>query len=267
MIASRMHRPRLLPATIAAMALLLVVKSVSLVWAATASPPSGPVKGGPGSPGAAASAPDTSAPPQGGDKPATRTAAGIAETKTPGTAAAASGSAQGSGEAGGPAADTAAQPPVSNAERALLLDLRKRRASLDERGRELDQRGAVLSAAETKLASRVEQLSGLQARLEQLESERRAHDDANWSGLVHVYETMKPREAAAIFDALDMQVLLAVLDRMQPRKAAPVLAAMQPDRARLATQMLAELRTRAVTPPAPAHAGGEAGAGAALPKG
>jgi len=45
-----------------------------------------------------------------------------------------------------------------------------------------------------------------------------------------------------------MQVLLGVLDRMSDRKAAPILAAMQPDRARLATQMLAEMRTRAVTP-------------------
>jgi flagellar motility protein MotE (MotC chaperone) len=66
---------------------------------------------------------------------------------------------------------------------------------------------------------------------------------------VHVYEAMKPRDAATIFDALDMQVLLQVLDRMQDRKAAPVLAAMQPDRARLATQLLAEMRLRAVAPP------------------
>ena len=147
-----------------------------------------------------------------------------------------------------------AGPAVSAAERSLLLDLRRRREALEARERALDQRNAVLAAAETKLASRVEQLGALQAKLEQLDSDRRAHDDANWSGLVHVYETMKPREAASIFDALDMQVLLAVLDRMQPRRAAPVLAAMQPERARLATQMLAEMRTRAVTPPAMATA-------------
>jgi flagellar motility protein MotE (MotC chaperone) len=35
---------------------------------------------------------------------------------------------------------------------------------------------------------------------------------------------------------------------MSERKVAPILAAMQPERARLATQLLAELRTRAVTP-------------------
>ena len=46
---------------------------------------------------------------------------------------------------------------------------------------------------------------------------------------------MKPRDAAAIFNDLDMPVLLQVLDRMKEAKAAPILAAMQPDRAREAT--------------------------------
>jgi flagellar motility protein MotE (MotC chaperone) len=229
---SAMHRPRLLPATIVAMALLLLLKSVSLVWAATGGSAPGPASGtaggsGGGSAGAAVGA-GNGAPPG---------AAGAAAV--PATAA-------------GPAMRAAMAPepaaPVSEAERALLLDLRHRRDALDARGRALDERSAMLAAAESRLSARVDQLGALQTKLEQLESDRQAHDDANWSGLVHVYETMKPREAAQIFDALDMQVLLAVLDRMQPRRAAPVLAAMQPDRARLATQMLAEMRTRAITP-------------------
>jgi len=40
------------------------------------------------------------------------------------------------------------------------------------------------------------------------------------------------------------------MDRMQARKLAAVMAAMNPDRARLATQMLAAMRNRAVTPAA-----------------
>jgi flagellar motility protein MotE (MotC chaperone) len=139
--------------------------------------------------------------------------------------------------------------PVSDEEKALLLDLRKRREVLEARAHELDQRDGVMAAAEKKLAARVEELAALQTRLETLEAARQQHDAQNWAGLVHVYENMKPRDAAVIFDALDMQVLLGVLDRMNERKAAPILAAMEPDRARLATQMLAEMRTRSVTPP------------------
>jgi len=142
-----------------------------------------------------------------------------------------------------------ADPPVSEAERSVLLDLRQRREALDARSHQMDQRAAELDAADRRLADRVQQLSALQARLEAMEAARQAHQAENWTGLVKVYEAMKPRDAAVIFDALDMQVLLQVLDRMQDRKAAPVLAAMQPDRARLATQLLAEMRTRAITPP------------------
>jgi flagellar motility protein MotE (MotC chaperone) len=113
-----------------------------------------------------------------------------------------------------------------------------------------------MQAAQSKLSTKVSELNVLQSKLEALEAARQSHDSANWTSLVHIYETMKPRDAATIFDALDMQVLLGVLDRMAERKAAPILAAMQPERARLATQMLAELRTRAVTPAGETPAGG-----------
>jgi flagellar motility protein MotE (MotC chaperone) len=56
---------------------------------------------------------------------------------------------------------------------------------------------------------------------------------------------MKPRDAALIFNELDMQVLLQVVDRMKEAKAAAVMAAMQPDKARQVTTELARMRTRA----------------------
>ncbi len=213
-----MRRPRLLPATIVAMGLLLVVKSVSLVSAATAPP-------------AQAASVDATHPPVASGGPMSAVVAPVA---APAAAAAVEAKPQ--------------EPPVSDAERGLLLDLRHRRAELDRRARMLDQRESVLSAAQARLSARVDELTALQAKLEALESARESHDSANWAGLVRIYEAMKPRDAAVIFDALDMQVLLAVLDRMADRKAAPILAAMQPDRARLATQLLAEQRTKAVTP-------------------
>ena len=148
--------------------------------------------------------------------------------------------------------DTASGPAdlqMSESERQVLLSLRARREQLDARERLLSEREAEITAADKRLGERVQELQALQTRLEGLESGRQQHRAENWAGLVKMYEAMKPREAAAIFDALDMQVLLQVLDRMQERRAAPVLAAMQPDRARLVTQLLAEMRTRATAPP------------------
>ena len=147
-------------------------------------------------------------------------------------------------------------PPVSAAELQLLQDLRGRRAQLDQRERALSERESILNAAEHQLTSRIADLAALQKRLEQLEADRHAHEEANWAGIVKVYETMKPREAAAIFNDMDMPVLLQVMDRMKDSKAALVLGAMQPDRARSLTAQLAAMRTRAITvPPAPASGG------------
>ncbi len=227
----RLKAPRLLTTTIGAMSALLVLKSVTLVQAA-AEEPGGAMAAQAAPLPQPAKAADTA---QDAAKPAAS-----AGTTPPGAAPAA--------------------PPMSDSERVVLLSLRARREALDERARALDQRAAELAAADKRLEERVTQLTALQTRLESLESDRQARRTENWAGLVKTYEAMKPREAAAIFDALDMQVLLQVLDRMQERRAAPVLAAMQPDRARLATQLLAEMRTRAITPP-------EAAPPTAIPKG
>ena len=133
---------------------------------------------------------------------------------------------------------------VSQSERALLQDLVKRRDQLDVREHSLDARNNLMEATEQRLQSKITQLTELQASLNQLDVARKQRQDSNWSGLVKIYESMKARDAASIFDVLDMHVLLEVLDRMNERKAAAVLAAMQPERARLATQMLAQKRLR-----------------------
>ena len=73
-------------------------------------------------------------------------------------------------------------------------------------------------------------------------------EDTSWQGLVKLYEAMKPRDAATIFNDLEMPVLLQVVDRMKEAKAAPVLAAMQPDKARDLTAKLAQMRTQRDTP-------------------
>jgi flagellar motility protein MotE (MotC chaperone) len=53
---------------------------------------------------------------------------------------------------------------------------------------------------------------------------------------------MKPKEAARIFDTLEMDVLLSVIGKMNERKMSPILASMDPDKAREVTIKLAEQR-------------------------
>jgi flagellar motility protein MotE (MotC chaperone) len=254
--------PRLLPMTIAAMAALLVVKSETLVRAAVpSSAEAAPPAATPPDAAPPAAAPPAPTPPAAAPAAAVKPAetkpaeAKPAEMKTadmkPGDGKPPRAKPADAGAAVPPKQDVA--PPISESERALLLDLRKRSGELDAREAAIGAREAVLSAAETRLTRRLDELGALQKRLEALEAARSAHDEANWQGLVKLYESMKPRDAAVIFNDLDPSVLLPVLDRMKDRNAAQVLAAMLPDRARLATTELAQLRAHAnAAPGAPA---------------
>lgn len=223
----RIPTPRILPLTIAVMAALLAVKSVGLVRAAAMS--------------AENSSTLMVASAQASEKPA--------EKKPAEKPAAAHGS-----PSPKPAAEEAAappiptEPPISDSERAVLLELRQRGQELDARETTLSARESMLAAAEQKLSARVSELMTLQKRLEALDAGREQREEASWQGLVKVYETMKARDAATIFNDLAPNVLLNVLDRMKDSKAAPVLAAMNPDKARDITAQLAQLRTQRNAP-------------------
>ncbi|MGG5808798.1 MotE family protein [Falsiroseomonas sp. CW058] len=149
-----------------------------------------------------------------------------------------------------PAAPAAAAPAPAEAaaERSVLEALRARRAEIDAREQAAAAREVVVAAAERRLMQRVEELSAMQGRLEALERERASREEAGLRGLVRLYEGMRPRDAAAIFDDLDMPVLVRIVDRMREAKAAPVLGAMRPDRARQLTAELARLRAERPDP-------------------
>ncbi|MBR0674493.1 hypothetical protein GXW76_25225 [Roseomonas soli] len=138
----------------------------------------------------------------------------------------------------------AAADPAAQAERALLEQLRARRAEIEAREQAVAAQEVMLQAAERRLSRRIEELAALQQRLEGLDRARGDREEAGWRGLVRTYETMRPRDAAAIFNDLEMPVLVEILDRMGERKAAPVIGAMRPEQARLVTTELARHRAR-----------------------
>jgi flagellar motility protein MotE (MotC chaperone) len=160
--------------------------------------------------------------------------------------------AQASSPAQPPAAPASAVPapmaeepsPEQRAERALREGLRARRIELEGREQALAARELVLAAAERRLTQRIEEMAALQQRLQSADQALGAREEAGWRQMVKLYEGMRPRDAAAIFDDLEMPVLVQLVDRMREAKAAPVLGAMKPDRARLLTAELARHRAR-----------------------
>jgi flagellar motility protein MotE (MotC chaperone) len=124
----------------------------------------------------------------------------------------------------------------------LLQALSKRRKTLEKRERQLAQRQALLKAAEQQLVSRRAELLDIKQKVEQLLKLANKKEMKRINNLVKIYENMKPRDAAVIFNGLEHAVLLEVVERMKVRKVAPVIGAMDPNKARRVTKSLAGRR-------------------------
>jgi flagellar motility protein MotE (MotC chaperone) len=131
---------------------------------------------------------------------------------------------------------------LTQAEMDLLQQLAERRDRVEKREQEIEVRSAMLKAAETRIDKKVEEMKNLQATIERLLAAYDEQQEKKVTSLVKIYETMKPKEAAKIFEELEMDVLLMVVERINSRRLAPILAAMNPQKAREVTVELSRLR-------------------------
>ncbi|GAA4251520.1 hypothetical protein GBZ26_14220 [Azospirillum formosense] len=136
--------------------------------------------------------------------------------------------------------DNAALGPVKNEE--LLQHFAERRAEIERRTKDLEQREALLTAAEKRIDQKVQEMEKVRTDIQKLMRQGDEKQTAQLESLVKIYETMKPKEAARIFEELDMPVLLGVVEKMKETKTAPILAAMDPLKAKELTSALIERR-------------------------
>jgi flagellar motility protein MotE (MotC chaperone) len=134
----------------------------------------------------------------------------------------------------------------SAAERAILERLQERRQELEKRARELDIREGLIADAEKRVESKLMQIKEGQQQLATAAQKKEEAEAARFKSLVTMYESMKPRDAAKIFDRLEVNVLLQVASMMNPRSMSEILALMTPDRAE---QLTVERANRAKTSP------------------
>ena len=131
---------------------------------------------------------------------------------------------------------------VTQAEFQVLQRLSDRREELDKLRRDLALRENLLAATEKKLNEKMTELNGLKAKIEGLLKKHDEEQDAKLNSLVKIYETMKPKNAARIFEQLEMDILLDVVERMREAKTSLIFAAMDPSKAKAITSRLAERR-------------------------
>ncbi|MDX1401441.1 MAG: hypothetical protein R3245_05930, partial [Kiloniellales bacterium] len=94
---------------------------------------------------------------------------------------------------------------------------------------------------EARIEEKIAELEALKIRIEALMAENEKRNDAQIESLVKIYGAMKPKEAARIFETLEMRILIEVFRNMKERTSAAILAKMNPGRAQALTLELAEL--------------------------
>ncbi len=124
----------------------------------------------------------------------------------------------------------------------VYKDLQARRQMIETKEQELAKREALLTAATKEMDQKVKELTGLRDEIQGLLKKQSTEEAASTQRLVKIYEGMKPKDAARIFNTLDMDILLSVVSNMSERKSAPIIAQMDPERARSLTLFLAEQR-------------------------
>lgn len=133
---------------------------------------------------------------------------------------------------------------VTVTEQQLLARLAARRTELQQYEQDLVLRSAIVDAAEKRIGERTATLEALEAQISTLVDQREQMETGQFAGIVAMYESMKPKDAANIFNNLEMEVLLRVAKTMSPRKMAPILAAMSAPRAQELTVQMAALADR-----------------------
>jgi len=130
----------------------------------------------------------------------------------------------------------------SAAEKEVLESLLARRKKLEERDRALQLREKLLEAAEKRVEQRIAELKTIEQRIEETFGKQEEESKAQLKNLVSMYQNMKPKDAARIFDRLDMNIMIGVVQQMSARKMAPILAKMD---SAVAQRLTVELAKRA----------------------
>jgi len=157
----------------------------------------------------------------------------------------------------------AAPPPerlLSPAERAILERLSERRNELEARAKDLDMRESLLKAAEKQLETRINELRDLESRANSAQQSKAENEAQNLKNLVTMYDNMKAKDAAKIFDRLDMRVLIEVASLINPRRMSDIMAQMTPEAAeRLTIELAARAKEKGSATELPKIEGRQAG--------
>lgn len=126
----------------------------------------------------------------------------------------------------------------TNSEIMILQELAERREILDARSKEIDKRALQLKVAEDEIDRKIAQLKKYEERLIELTNQYNKKEKENIDSLVKLYTAMKPKDAARIFNTLDLEITVAILKGMKPSTTSTIISQMNSERAQEITAVL-----------------------------
>jgi len=109
----------------------------------------------------------------------------------------------------------------------------------------------LLRATEGRITKRIDEMKGMEAKLGEAAKAKDEGNSQQISDLVKMYESMKAKDAARVFDKLDIALLAEIARQMNPKKLGDVVAKMAPDQAEKLTVELSNRRRMEAAPAAP----------------
>ena len=120
----------------------------------------------------------------------------------------------------------------------ILQELAERREALDLRSQEIDKKAVQLKVSEQEIDKRLKQMQDYEQKLKLLIQEYNEKEKEKIASLVKVYANMKPKDAARIFETLDLEVTVALLKEMKPSTSSAILAQITPTKAKAITDKI-----------------------------
>ncbi len=124
----------------------------------------------------------------------------------------------------------------------ILQKLSERRKKLEEMEQALQMREDLLKASEERIGKRVDELRSLEDKIGGAAKAKEEAKVKELADLVKMYESMKAKDAARVFDKLDIALAADLGRQMNPKKLGDIVAKMSAEQAEKLTVELANRR-------------------------
>jgi len=143
-----------------------------------------------------------------------------------------------------PSAEAAANMPIDEEKQRQPQknrdagSLQAAREKMDMREKQIEERQAVAKDAEERASKRIEELTALETRIQDLLDQEKSINDKKIKRLTAVYEGMKAIKAAPVIAQMDMLIIVKMFSRMNEKQVGKILSFLPPKQAVAISQAL-----------------------------